>query len=463
MVKTGTKQTKYRLLISCAVLFLLVGALWAEEGVDGLAGKTAAGVLEYFPAKAPIRAGVIRFENFSDLSDWVAQKYYQVFVAQIEKNASPNLKYTDLMINFHNKRGEFNLNRITPLNYLLYIKLIRNKDKLGAGVAVFSRSLDKIVFMKYVEVRLAAGEREFYETRRFGFKGTGFSRKIEIDAQTLLLDLKSTAGPDGQPLYFFYYPDRIEIFKIEKNFLKKFFSFNLNWGTPYYPVIEPEGKMALFHLEGDKRLYLSVGGNFTPFSKLFSYLDHQWQELDRLDFVPIKHVRLNDNDYLAGCRYDVGKNIFKGKLVMAPFRDGEVQRELLLEKELPPFFELDFTTFDGNVIESLHLVDVAYRYRFFAADLQERTVEAERRGASLAALEGRWLAVSDYNRGSDTLYFYKVEEGSRQLTYQNAIDGEIYFISPGTWKEKTGFWVYIKKMKNNRVIFNLQFWSKDNG
>jgi len=457
--------------VGCIFLFV-VSAIGYANGIETLALKASKGILNYFDSKNNVRTSIVKFDNFSDVSDLTAQKYYQLLVANLETH--PPVKFTDLMINFHKKRGKFNLNRIDRLNYLIYIKLIKNRDKLGTGTAIFSRSLDKIVYIKYFEVDFSAGDRDLYETRDYGFKSTGFSRQIEIDADKNLLDFKSIINPDGTYRYFFYYPEQIEIFKIENNLFKKYFSFKLEWGRPYYPVMDYEGRLSLFYFDGngDSRLYLTVGGNFSPHSKVFYFQDNQWRETDTIDFVPIKLIQLNGIDYLAGARYDEGKNYFKGKLLLIPFLSGALQQENLLEKQVPPFYSLDFSTNNQHqqepMLETIHLIDTDYNYRFFAGDFEERIVvhEKKKHGSSLAALDGQWLAVSDYsftiNNNNDTLYFYKIEEGSNRLVYENRMNGQVIFISPGTWKSRKGFWIYVKKMKNEHGDYHLQFWSKNN-
>lgn len=458
-----------------ALFFSGIGICYGQ-GLQNLVGKVSEGVLAYFTSKGEgeIRTSIIKFDNFSDLSDLTAHKFYQQLAANLETHSQ--VAFSDLMINFFEKRGEFNLNRINQLNYLISIKLIQNKNKVGAAAAIFSRALDKIVYIKYFEEVFSTGERDIYETRDYGFKSLGFSRQIEIDAKKDLLDFKSIAVPGGAHQYFFYYPKEVEIFKVESNYFKKFFSFDLEWGRPYYPVINVEGRMCLFYPGGADHgdiLYLTVGSNFSPHSKVFSFRDNVWREIDTLGFVPMKLIRLNDNAYLAGARYDEGKNFFKDKLMLVPFVSGQLEKGNFLEKKVVPFYSLDFSTFTRQPspqlprnVESVHLIDTDYNYRFFAGDFEERTPAPEKRGSALAALASQWLAVSDYSTSNnkDSLYFYKIEQGSKQLAYENRIDGQVIFISAGAWKGRQGFWTYVKKIKDNNRQYTgyyLQFWGKN--
>ncbi|MCP4220105.1 MAG: hypothetical protein GY765_36070 [bacterium] len=460
------KAKYFRGITLCFIFIVLLNGVTATisaRGMDTLAGKVSTGITKYFEDNIDraVHTGIIRFENFSGLSDMAAQKFYQMLVARLE--TSTGMKYSDLMINFQRHKGEFNLSRSEALNYLVYLKLIRNKNAIGVGVAIFSRSLDKLVSIQYFQEAVSAGEQDFLEIRDYGFKTTGFTKQIEIDAETQLLDFRTVKLPDNTDGYFFFYPEKIDGYKIDNGRFKKYSTFKLSWGRPYYPVLEKEGRLLFFSASGDNGLYMSVGGNFSPRSKICRYTGGKWQEVGGSNFVPFKLMRLNDRDYLAGAAYDEGKNYFKASLCLAPFVSGKMQEDELIRKQVPPFYALDYSTVDGKWLESIHLVDTGYNYRFFAGDFEERTTESTKRGAAIAVLDNSWVVVSDYSIVNDTLYFYKIEEGSRRLVYQSEIRGEVMFLSRGAWKETQGFWVYVKKTGRNNVEYTLQFWSETNG
>ena len=392
-------------------------------------------------------------------------------VARFE--SEKNVVFNDLMINFSKNRGKFNLIRIGKLNYLIYIKLIRNREKLGAGTVIFSKSLDRIVHIKYVEEALTTGERDIINTVDYGFKTVGFSKIIEFETKQNLLDFKTIREPGGEERFFFYYPEEIEIYKMAGSQFKKFFSFKLKWRRPYYPVIQPEGKLSSFYRDG--KLYLTAGSNFSARSKIFEFADNQWREVDSVNFVPFKLIRINNGEYLAGASYKEGKNIFEGRILLAPFRSGKLRTTEIYEKSIPLtrnsklkeslFYAIAFSL-NGDDLDSIHVIDRQYRYRYFASDFEEWTGENERRGSALCALHGKWLAVSDYSETVDTLFFYKIDIGRRELVFENKINGEVIFISDGSWKKKDGFWVYVKaaiEKANPNAEYLLQFWSKNDG
>ncbi len=446
------------MLFAAALLFL--PARTRGQGLEGLAGKISAGVAGYFSTTiGEIRTSITRFENFSDISDLAAQKFYQILVSKLEADRS--LNFTDLMVNFNQKKGEFNLNRAGRLNHYLYLKLIRKRDKLGVGIVIFSLNLDRIVFIKYVETPFLPGERDIYETRHYGFKGAGFVRGFEIEARENLLDFKTIRTPGGEPQYFFFYLDRLEIYNMRNRRFKKFFSFPLEWERPYYPVLIPEGRMTVFHR--DDQLYLTVGGNFSQRAGVFRYREHRWSKVTNVDFIPLRLISFNSGQYLFGARYSEGKNFFDGTLLLVPWQDGQPVVDSLLEKQVPPFYAVDVSGPEDSGVEAVHLMDTGYNYRFFSGDFEERTVDPEKRGAALAALSGQWLAVSDYSLRNDTLFFYKIENAARRLVYQRAVEGQVAFISPGYWGERTGFWFYILKKQKGHDKYSLQFWSENNG
>jgi hypothetical protein len=450
------------------VFLLILGVVlpWLGHAADGqglsvLSEKAADAILGYFSNQYNIQAAVIKFENTARVSALTAQRFYQLLVARLE--TSGNFNYIDLMINFHQDRGEFNLNRIQDLNHLIYLKLTRNRDKIGAGITIFSRVLDRIVFIKYIEEPFAAEERDLFTTT-FGFQGTGFARIMEMEAKRHLLDVRSFLDRSGQLQLLFFYPEEIEFYKLEANQLQRVFSYPLQWGTPYYPAREPEGKLSVFYQAG--QLVVTAGANFSPAARVLWIDTGEAEEVtavDSVDFVPFRQIRLNNQPYLAGARYAPGKNYFQGQCVLLPLEGtaGQLVKEKYFVKAVPAFYSLDYsTTGSESILNSVHLVDRDYRYRFLGDNFEELTVDAAERGSALCCLEDHWLAISDFSHFNDRLFFYALEKGQRRLVYQNNVAGEIVFISDGLWKAAPGFWVYIRQRKPNTSQYKLQFWSK---
>ena len=462
MKKRSNARLRYTFILLLG-MWLAFATVSYAEGLSGLAERAAGTISDFFKDKYNIKTTIIKFENAAGVSDLVAQRFYQLLVSRLE--AAGDFTFTDLMINFHQNKGEFNLNRVHSFNHLIYLKLIRNKNKIGAGISIFSETLDKIVMIKYLEELYITQEKEIFSTTNFGFEGTGFSKIMEMEAFDDLLDCKSFLDQKGRLRFLFFYPEKIELFKLTGNQPEKILSYPLPWAPPYYPVLIKEGKLCVFF--NDDQFYASVGANFSRYSKVILFKEDEGEvtEVDTVDFVPIRRVLLNNIDYLAGTRYALGKNYFQGEIILLPFQfsGGQLIKDKYLVKEISPFYSLDFSvTPPDNLLNSFHLVDRDYKYRFLADNFQELTQEEGERGSACCALGEQWLAVSDFSGGSDRLYFYAIEKGSRRLVFQNKVNGEILFISDGLWKAAPGFWVYVAQSRANSTApeYKLQFWSK---
>jgi len=455
-------------------IFILVVAGGKErihaQGLSELADKTSQSIIDFFNDKYNIRTSITHFENVSGIPDLSAQKFYQLVIAELETAAK--ISFTDLLVNFSQNKGEFNLNQVISLNYLISIRLSRNKTRIGAGISIFSRTLDKVIHVKYLETLFEEQETDMLNTTRYPFEGLGFSKIIELDAQPNLLDVKSFLDADGQLVILYYFPEEVEIYKLQENQLKKNRTHPFKWARPYYPTLANEGKASVFLDNG--MLVLTFGNNFSKVSRVLIFKNGRVDpdppnliEAD-VDFVPFRHIELNGAQYIAGTRYAVGKNYFEGKLILAPYNpEWKFQDDSYLEKDVPSFYALDYATpGDSRVLTSIHIVDRSYKYKFYADNFEQLVVEGKERGASLCCFNGQWLAVSDFSSGSDRLYFYKIQGGSRNLVFENPVDGEIVFISEGAWMTAKGFWVYTCKpgAKNASSYVHadckLQFWSK---
>ncbi len=455
------KLTNFRICYKALTQLLLILFLYpcfsfSQSSAESLVQEVA----DYLPAflknKAEARVAVVQFENYSELTDLAMQKIYQTLTARLENEK--NIKISDLLINFANGRGEFNLSKVNELDYLLYLKFIQNKSKTGLGMIIFSRWQDKLVSIKYVEKNLGKGEMEFLNAKNFAFSELGFSKLTEFETKKNLMDIQSINSADGQTQYFFYYPDEIVIYLAKEERLEKYSSFKLKWARPLYPVLNYQGKLLLFTFK--QELILTVGNNFSPYAQVLTFSNNQWLETAKIGFVPFKQLVFNQNPYLVGARYDEGKNYFKDKIYFMPFSDPTVNSGIY-EKKVFPAYALDFSTQEGQ-LQGVHLIDRNYNYHLLTADFAEKTPELNKKGASLAAGEGQWLAVSDYSRQTDQIFFYDIKAGGQRPVYTGKTLGEIQFITAGIWQKVNGFWVCIQLPQDGYGRSVLQFWGKRN-
>jgi hypothetical protein len=439
---------------SLLLLFLYGGIALAQQSAEALVAESAAFLNSFFKNRFDVRVAVVRFENDSELTDTAMQKIYQMLVSRLENEK--NIQVADLLVNFANGRGEFNLSRAGNLHYLLDLKLIQNKSRTGLGLTVFSRLQDKIVAVKYFEKALSKGESEFLNTRDFAFSELGFSKLLEFESKKNLMDIQSIPGGDGQEQYFFYYPDEMIIYQAKEMRLEKYFQFKLEWARPVYPVLHYEGKLLL--LQTKEGLIVTAGNNFSPGAKVLILRDSQWQEMPKIDFVPCTYLVLNQNPYLAGTRYEEGRNYFKDKIYFMPFGD-PANRSGVYEKKTIPAMAVDFSVQEGQ-LQAVHLIDRNYGYHLFTSEFEEKFPTPEKKGASLAALGGEWLAVSDYTHTSDQLFFYDIRNGGQRPVYTGKVSGEIQFISSGNWQKTKGFWAGVRQTQGDQERFVVQFWGK---
>ena len=75
-------------------------------------------------------------------------------------------------------------------------------------------------------------------------------------------------------------------------------------------------------------------------------------------------------------------------------------------------------------------------------------------------LGGDWLAMSDYTRASDQIYFYDIRGGGQRPVYTAAVPGEIQFIAAGVWQKSRGFWAGFRQKQDDQERFLVQFWGK---
>lgn len=441
----------------CSLLFLIAigNGVMAQQGAEGLVAESAEYLGSFFKNKFDIRVAIVSFENKSELSDLAMQKLYQMLISRLE--GEKNIRVVDLLVNFANGRGEFNLSQAGDLDCLVDLRLVQNKTRTGLGLSVFSRLQDRIVTLKYFEKALSRGEMEFLNTKDFAFSELGFSKLLEFESRESLMDIQSIPGEDGGPMqYFFYYPDEIVIYLAKETRLEKLSQLKLQWARPFYPVLHDEGKLLLFR--AGPSLLLTAGSNFSRYSQVLAFRDGRWQEVQKLDFVPFKYITLNQSPYLVGARFEEGRNFFKDKAYFLPFND-PAEKTAAYEKKTYPAMAVDFSIREGQ-LQAVHLIDRSYNYHLFTAEFEEKSPLPEKKGASLAVLGGEWLAVSDHTRGSDQLFFYDIRDGGQRPVYSARISGEVQFIAAGTWQNSKGFWAGVRQRADGQERLLVQFWGK---
>ncbi len=440
-----------------SLLFLLAAASgFCQQGAEALVAESASFLGEFFKNMPDARVAVVRFENQSELSDLAMQKIYQMLVSRLE--SEKKIRFSDLLLGFNGGRGDFNLGQPGLLDYLIELKLIQNKSKAGLGLTVFSRLQDRVAAIKYFEKTLSQGEMDLLNTRSHAFSGLGFSLLLEFESRMGLMDIQSIVAAGGQEQYFFYYPEEIIIYNALESRLEKQSQLKLEWNRPLFPVLHPEGKLLLFR-QGEE-LLLTAGSNFSPTALVLAFREGQWRESRKVEFVPFRFVTLNQNSYLVGARYEEGRNFFKDRVYFMSFND-PAGPQSIYEKKTCPALSLDFSTQNGQ-LQAVHVIDRGYAYRMYNVEFDEKTPLPEKKGASLAASGDEWLAVSDFSRDADQLFFYDIRDGGLRPVYTGKVSGEVQFIAAGSWQGTKGFWAGVRQGTKSMGRFMVQFWGKRN-
>lgn len=439
-------------------LIALGGALGAQQqGAEALVDECASYLAAFFQGRPDARVAVVALDDRAGLGDSGLQKLYQMLVARLEANRT--IHFADLLVAVADGRAEFNLDRARELDFLVELRLVRSLDKVGLGLTVFSRLQDRVIALKYLERAIPAAERDLLQARSFAFVAMGFAKLLEFEAREGLMDIQSLPAADGTMQYYLYYPDEIVIYQAREAGLEKRFQFKLTWSRPYYPTRHPEGRLLLFRSGAD--LVLTAGGNFSPYSLVLTFRDGVWQEAGRVDFVPFRFVTLNGIPCLVGARWEEGRNFLKERIFFQPYGPAQPAGEGLMQKPVCAAMALDIAAADGQ-LQAVHAIDREYSYRMYGADLAESTPLPGKKGGALAALGGKWLALSDYRRSTDRLFFCDIRDGGLRPVYEAAVAGEVRFLAAGAWHDAPGFWAGVRQRDEDGGRLLVQFWGKAN-
>ncbi len=445
------------------IIFILFTLNLNSQGFENLSKKAGNSIKDYFSSKQQKSFSIISIENYSNLNDIETQQLYQLLVSCFENKKGLNFK--DNFLSFNNKKGVFNTYRIKELDFLITLKLINNRGKTGIGIIIFSRKFDRIVSIKYFEEKIGKKEKFLLKHFNYPFKKTGFFKSYEMKVFGNLLDVISlnikTAEKKRLNLVFFFYLKKISIFKFEVNSLVKIFDIPLEWGRPFYPVFEYEGKASYFEFDG--KIYVTIGSNFSDKTKIF-YIDPSSLKLINYGsskIVPISKVNINGEPKILGVKYETGKNYFKKNIYIMNLVTDDFNKNEMYEKEMINFFSISIQK-NNNELNGIVLVDLNYKMKIYSGVFKELYTSKNKYGYSSTSFSNGWIVLSSFSRGSDSFNFFKIKNSIELPLYTNKTSGEIVFISEGVFSNKNGIWVKIKE--NEHMDFRnikLQFWSKN--
>jgi len=441
------------------IILLINITLFSKSSIDLLTEKASNSINEFFKKKYDVNYTIIGLKDYSNIDKEVLSQFYQLLVSKLEN--IQNTKFYDLLVSIEDNESIFNLKSVElkKINYFLSLKVIRNYNKLGLVISVFSKILDKVVFLDYIEVNYKKEEEDYFKTINYVFKRVGFSRIVELNVKKGLLNVSSFLMPDGVVRYFFLYDKKIDIYQYNKNRLIKIFTLKIKWKRPFYPNLERIGNIKSFQYK--KVFYLILTINSYPYSIVYSFENNEWKLKDYIKFNIIDVVNFRNTIYLIGSNFVFGKNYYNGKIFYLPFKNNHFLKNEILTKNIAPFYSLGIDN-NEEYIKSYFVINKDYLLNVLSNNLEIISNSDNKLGAELSVLKGKWLVTSFYSNIKDKLLFYKIDDSSYVKKYEENLNGIVKFISSGYYKLLKGFWVYLKIEKNNEINYSLQFWSKQN-
>lgn len=430
--------------------FLLINA----QGIQSLSEKINGNIDAFFKNKNQIKYSIIRFESSSNLSDLELQRFYHLIITPLER--SGNRQFRDLSTGFNNGKGNFDLNRINEINHFISIKLINNMGKIGAGIIIYNRNVNRIVSVKYYEESIKNREVELLGIKDPGLSSREYSKVYDIRVNSNLLNVASS-NIQGTEYVFFLLNDRIDTYTLTENSILKIKSNKIEWGRPYFPSILNEGNLFLFEENSD--IYLVAGSNFSRYSHIFNLNNNILKNIAKFDFSVADIFMINGIRYIAGFNYSFGKNFYKGKLYLKQFNSVNFNAGETFIKNLPDFYSAAFFK-EGEEFRSLFLIDLNYNMRIFSDTINETPGSDSKFGYTHAISEDV-IAISSYTQNNDRLKMIKIGNDLTTPIFNNEISGKIRLIKKGVAEGKPGFWIIVENYNKGFKNLKLQFWRKN--
>jgi len=436
------------------IFFFTVFSLINSQGILRLSEKINSNISQFFKNKHNITYSIIRFDNSTSLSDLELQRFYHLIVTPLEK--SENGIFKDFLRGFNNSKGTYDLSRINEITHFISIKIIENMGKLGAGIIIYNRNSNRIVSIRYFEEAIVQPEVALLGISDPGLSSMEYRTDLDMKIDQDILDL-SSIEIKGSQYVFILSENKVDIYLLNGDSIKKTYSNKIKWGRPYYPAIHNEGNLFLFSEENS--IYLCVGTNFSKFTHIYKFENSVLKKITNLDFIVRDIFQLNDIKYFAGFNFNFGKNFYKGKLYLKQFHTDDFKRGETFIKDLPDFYSASFYK-EENEFKSLFLIDRDYKLRVFSDTIKEVSGKDFKFGSAVAIMENL-IALSDYSEKNDNLKIFKIGDNIGNPIFNKAIEGSIKTIKRGKINGKTGFWVIIEKNEGVSRRSRVQFWRKN--
>jgi len=442
-----------KLFIFCLFFFFFFDFI-SSQGIQVLSEKIHSNIKNYFKEKKGVNYSIIRFEDNYKFSDLELQRFYNLIVTELE--ISDKNRFFDLSTGFNNGRGSFDLNRISKINYYVSIKIINNMGKIGVGIVIFNRNINRIVSVKYVEESVSRNEIELLSIKDPGLSNREYSKVYDIGVSGDILSIASLSKDEVENI-FLLFPDRIDVFVLKNNSIKKNSSVKIRWGRPYFPSIKMEGN--IFMYSDNSGIYLFVGSNFSKYSHVFRLRENRLIQAEKMDFSVFNIISINDQIYMAGFNYDFGKNFYKGKLYLKSFNVSNLVAGKIFVKKIPDFYSASFHK-EGMKFQALFLIDKNYNLRVFTDKVSDSNEINKKYGSALAVLNNM-IILSDFSMINDRIKILGMNSIPSTPVFDMEVSGSIKLIKKGKVNNYEGFWVIVEDNDRRSGKSKLQFWRKD--
>jgi hypothetical protein len=435
--------------------------LAAQTALTRLADRTAEETVKLLRAPGPVLA-TVQFENHSFLSDLEAQTFYQLLSTRLEQK--PGLVYRDLLVQFSQGKGRFNLSDETRIRYGLFVTLLETPRGLACGVAVRLLDSASLVGLVYQLVALEPGEAwaitKAVESaavpgsllhRRESFRIDGDIFHVSQDTQTPDVLTLCALTPENLILWQGALPNQAAGRKIP-----------LKWSFPRSPSLQNEGRITFFKKENQS--YVALGSNFSPQSIVLRISGQEYAAIGTFPFIPVKTVNMGADTFLAGSRYVPGTNGFDGDirfLNLGAWKPGDADSVKIALRRLAPFMDMALGLLDSQFVSVAFMAGLNNRLTVVNGEWSPlvETDAAAACGANLVVVDQRWLLASGLEAPDDVLRVYDVADGGFRLLGQEKVEGQIHAMTEGVLQARPGVWIlrFVSDGNKGRLSW-LDFW-----
>lgn len=443
------------------ILLLCFGMpLVSQTAIATLVQETSRDILNLLQAPKPVLA-VVDFKDNSYLSDLEAQTVYQLLAMNLEQ--SGRVVFRDLMVDFSSGRGHFNYSKSEGVRYSLYLVILDTADGIALAASVRLVESAELVGLVYRKARInpevfwAVSQTVNPSASAAMILSSQESYRIDNSIFSVFQDLTKEDGglyalsPDFLLVWRNLMPNQGPAEKMP-----------LTWPYPRTPSIENEGKINSFTVAG--QAYLALGSNFSSHSLIVPLGRAERKILTTLPFIPFLTAVMGEAQYLIGGRYIPGTNSFDGVLHFLSLESWNPDTDSTVstaQKRMDPFYDLTVSLGEDRRLNAVYSVGDAYSLSMRDSEwnplIPQQTAPIS--GASMTALEGKWLLTSGTEVEGDSLILYDIEDSGLRHIGSVRVQGRIHSLTQGKINGQSGVWlIRHERDSTGRKLTWLDFW-----